>query len=159
MSARAATAGSSACWAAGTVALLLELALMPSKSVSSGSNGRLRALLRPPLPLIASLARIVPDVGWAEYFFANGATRASTAYSATMWSSSNRAVAVSMAGGSAAALELVNALPGGNARARHHLLPGVGADPLVKLSRPDEASDRVKRAARLTHNEREHDLL
>jgi len=71
----------------------------------------------------------------------------------------NRAVAVSMADGPAAALELVDALVAENALARYHLLPAVRADLLVKLARPDEARAEFERAAGLTDNERERDLL
>ncbi|MCP2267891.1 RNA polymerase sigma factor [Actinokineospora diospyrosa] len=71
----------------------------------------------------------------------------------------NRAVAVSMADGPAAALELVDALVAGNSLARYHLLPAVRADLLVKLERPDEARVEFERAAGLTDNERERDLL
>ena len=71
----------------------------------------------------------------------------------------NRAVAVSMADGPAAALELVDALVDENALARYHLLPAVRADLLVKLARPDEARAEFERAAGLTDNERERDLL
>jgi predicted RNA polymerase sigma factor len=71
----------------------------------------------------------------------------------------NRAVAVSMADGPAAALELVDALVAENALARYHLLPAVRADLLVKLARPDEARAEFERAAGLTENERERDLL
>ncbi len=71
----------------------------------------------------------------------------------------NRAVAVSMADGPAAALELVDALVADNELARYHLLPAVRADLLVKLSRPVEARAEFERAAVLTGNERERDLL
>ena len=71
----------------------------------------------------------------------------------------NRAVAVSMADGPAAALELVDALVDENALARYHLLPAVRADLLVKLARSDEARAEFERAALLTDNERERDLL
>ncbi|GAA3040192.1 RNA polymerase sigma factor [Actinokineospora globicatena] len=71
----------------------------------------------------------------------------------------NRAVAVGMAEGPAAALELVDALVGGGALARYHLLPAVRADLLVKLARPGEAKAEFERAAALTDNERERTLL
>ncbi|PPK63200.1 RNA polymerase sigma factor (sigma-70 family) [Actinokineospora auranticolor] len=71
----------------------------------------------------------------------------------------NRAVAVSMADGPAAALALVDALVETKALARYHLLPAVRADLLVKLARPDEARAEFERAAALTDNNRERDLL
>lgn len=69
----------------------------------------------------------------------------------------NRAVAVSMADGPAAALELVDGLAG--RLTRYHLLPAVRGDLLVKLGRPAEARVEFERAAGLTANERERDLL
>ena len=69
----------------------------------------------------------------------------------------NRAVAVSMADGPAAALELVDGLAG---RLEHyHLLPSVRGDLLARLGRPAEARAEFERAAALTANERERDLL
>jgi RNA polymerase sigma-70 factor, ECF subfamily len=69
----------------------------------------------------------------------------------------NRAVAVSMAQGPAAALELVDGLDG--RLHGYHLLPTVRGDLLAKLGRPAEARAEFERAAALTANERERDLL
>jgi RNA polymerase sigma-70 factor (ECF subfamily) len=69
----------------------------------------------------------------------------------------NRAVAVSMADGPAAALELVDGL--GGRLDNYHLLPSVRGDLLVKLGRPAEARAEFERAAGLTANERERELL
>jgi predicted RNA polymerase sigma factor len=69
----------------------------------------------------------------------------------------NRAVAVSMAEGPAAALELVDELDG--ALPNYHLLPSVRADLLAKLGRRDEARAEFQRAAALTANARERELL
>jgi RNA polymerase sigma factor (sigma-70 family) len=73
----------------------------------------------------------------------------------------NRAVAVSMADGPAAALPLVEALAanGGGELRDYHLLPSVRADLLAKLGRRDEARAEFERAASLTRNERERTLL
>jgi RNA polymerase sigma factor (sigma-70 family) len=71
----------------------------------------------------------------------------------------NRAVAVSMAYGPAAGLELVDALTSEPALARYHLLPAVRADLLAKLGRTDEARVELERASGLTANERERALL
>lgn len=71
----------------------------------------------------------------------------------------NRAVAVGMARGPAAALPLVDALQGEPALARYHLLPSVRGDLLFKLGRRAEARAEFERAARLTRNERERALL
>ncbi len=71
----------------------------------------------------------------------------------------NRAVAVAMAFGPAAGLELVDALGGEKALANYHLLPSVRGDLLFKLGRLDEAHREFKRAAGLTRNAREQVLL
>jgi RNA polymerase sigma factor (sigma-70 family) len=71
----------------------------------------------------------------------------------------NRAVAVAMAFGPAAALELVDALVADGSLAGYHLLPSVRGDLLAKLDRPDEAREEFARAASLTRNERERTLL
>jgi RNA polymerase sigma factor (sigma-70 family) len=71
----------------------------------------------------------------------------------------NRAVAVAMAFGPAAGLELVDALVADGSLASYHLLPSVRGDLLAKLDRPDEAREEFARAASLTRNERERTLL
>lgn len=71
----------------------------------------------------------------------------------------NRAVAVGMAQGPAAALPLVDALAKEPALERYHLLPSVRADLLAKLGRTDEAKAELARAAELTQNAREKTLL
>lgn len=71
----------------------------------------------------------------------------------------NRAVAVGMARGPAAGLELVDALAADAALRNYHLLPSVRGDLLKKLGRMDEARTEFERAASLTRNARERDLL
>jgi RNA polymerase sigma factor (sigma-70 family) len=71
----------------------------------------------------------------------------------------NRAVAVSMADGPQAGLDLVEALAAEPALTRYHLLPSVRADLLYKLGRRDEARTEFERAASLTQNTRERVLL
>jgi RNA polymerase sigma-70 factor (ECF subfamily) len=71
----------------------------------------------------------------------------------------NRAVAVAMASGPAAGLELVDALTADRSLANYHLLPSVRGDLLKKLSRFDEARAEFERAASLTQNARERNLL
>jgi RNA polymerase sigma factor (sigma-70 family) len=71
----------------------------------------------------------------------------------------NRAVAVSMAYGPEAALELVDALIEDNALGDYHLLPSVRADLLARLGRADEALAELDRALQLTQNESERRLL
>ncbi len=71
----------------------------------------------------------------------------------------NRAMALAMAFGPAAGLELVDAIAGEPALASYHLLPAVRGDLLTKLGRFDEARAELERAASLTRNLRERDLL
>ncbi|MFF2374292.1 RNA polymerase sigma factor [Streptomyces xiamenensis] len=71
----------------------------------------------------------------------------------------NRAVAVSMAEGPAAGLALVDALREEPALKDYHLLPSVRGDLLARLGRDAEAREEFRRAASLTHNERERALL
>jgi RNA polymerase sigma factor (sigma-70 family) len=71
----------------------------------------------------------------------------------------NRAVAVSMASGPAAGLQIVDALAAHPALERYHLLPSVRGDLLVKLGRLSEARTELERAASLTKNVREQRLL
>ena len=71
----------------------------------------------------------------------------------------NRAVAVSMAFGPAAGLEIVDTLTSEPSLKSYHLLPSVRADLLSKLGRFSEACEEFKRAASLTRNAREHELL
>jgi len=71
----------------------------------------------------------------------------------------NRAVAVSMASGPQAGLDLVDTLAAEPALEGYHLLPSVRGDLLVKLGRLDEARPEFERAAELTRNVRERELL
>lgn len=71
----------------------------------------------------------------------------------------NRAVAVSMADGPAAALPIVDALADDPALRGYHLLPSVRADLLAKLGRAHEARAEFRRAAAMTGNQRERDHL
>jgi RNA polymerase sigma-70 factor, ECF subfamily len=71
----------------------------------------------------------------------------------------NRAVAVAMAFGPVAGLELVDRLAGERALAGYHLLPSVRADLLERLGRREEAYAELTRAAGMTENERERVLL
>jgi RNA polymerase sigma-70 factor (ECF subfamily) len=71
----------------------------------------------------------------------------------------NRAVAVSMAFGPEAGLELVDALTSNRMLENYHLLPSVRGDLLVKLGRLAEARLEFERAAALTQNGRERELL
>jgi RNA polymerase sigma factor (sigma-70 family) len=71
----------------------------------------------------------------------------------------NRAVAVSMAEGPQAGLDLIDALASEPSLRGYHLLPGVRGDLLVKLGRTEEARPEFVRAAALTRNARERAFL
>jgi RNA polymerase sigma-70 factor, ECF subfamily len=71
----------------------------------------------------------------------------------------NRAVAIAMAFGPAAGLALVDELASEPLLEDYHLLPGVRGDLLAKLGRLDEARAELERAASLTRNARERQLL
>lgn len=71
----------------------------------------------------------------------------------------NRAVAVAMASGPAAGLELVDSLAGEPSLKSYHLLHSVRADFLMKLGRFAEARTELERAASLTRNTREQEML
>lgn len=71
----------------------------------------------------------------------------------------NRAVAVGMARGPAAGLELVDSLVSDPALENYHLLPSVRGDLLKKLGRMEEARAEFERAASITRNVRERNLL
>ncbi|RUQ98985.1 RNA polymerase sigma factor [Labedella endophytica] len=71
----------------------------------------------------------------------------------------NRAVAVSMAEGPAAALRIVDGLVASGRLAGYHLLPSVRGELLARLDRSDEARAELLEAARLTGNERERAVL
>ncbi len=71
----------------------------------------------------------------------------------------NRAVAVGMADGPGAGLALVDEIAGEPSLKATHLLPAVRGDLLEKLGRFDEAAREFERAAELTRNEREREVL
>ncbi|MGN6202087.1 MAG: RNA polymerase sigma factor [Solirubrobacterales bacterium] len=71
----------------------------------------------------------------------------------------NRAVALGMAFGPEAGLALLDEIEDEKALANNHLLPSVRGDLLEKAGRKDEAAAEFKRAAEMTANERERELL
>jgi RNA polymerase sigma factor (sigma-70 family) len=71
----------------------------------------------------------------------------------------NRAVAVGMASGPAEGLEILDSLAGDPALKGYHLLPAARADMLEKLGRAGEARREFERAAAMTRNARERDLM
>jgi len=101
-------------------------------------------------------ARTPPETDWARIVALYG-TLARVAPSPVV--ELNRAVAVGMAFGPAAGLELVDALTSEPSLEGYHLLPSIRGDFLAKLSRFDEARAEFERAASLTRNARERTLL
>jgi RNA polymerase sigma factor (sigma-70 family) len=101
-------------------------------------------------------ARTAEDTDWPHIVKLYGAL---AGISPTPVVELNRAVAVSMASGPAAGLELVDRLSEAPALQAYHLLPGVRGDLLSKLGRHREARAEFERAASLTRNERERALL
>ncbi|HEY2705635.1 MAG TPA: RNA polymerase subunit sigma-24, partial [Candidatus Dormibacteraeota bacterium] len=71
----------------------------------------------------------------------------------------NRGVAVAMAVGPAAGLEIVDGLAAEPSLRAYHLLPAVRGDLLARLGRDAEAGAEFERAASLTQNARERELL
>ncbi len=71
----------------------------------------------------------------------------------------NRAMAVAMAHGPAAGLEILDAISDEPALRDYHWLPSARGDLLAKLGRLDEARSELERAAQLTPNARERELL
>ncbi|WP_275976193.1 RNA polymerase sigma factor [Geothrix oryzisoli] len=71
----------------------------------------------------------------------------------------NRAVALAMASGPAAGLEIVDTLASEPSLREYHLLPSIRGDLLAKLGRAGEARAEFQRAASLTRNDRERKLL
>jgi RNA polymerase sigma factor (sigma-70 family) len=71
----------------------------------------------------------------------------------------NRAVAIGMAFGPEAGLELLEEIEDDPALSKYHLLPSVRGDLLEKAGRPEEAASKSKKAATLATNDRERELL
>jgi RNA polymerase sigma-70 factor (ECF subfamily) len=101
-------------------------------------------------------ARAAQDTDWARIAALYGALLALVPSPVVAL---NRAVAVGMAEGPAAALPLVDALVPDPALSGYHLLPSVRGDLLWKLARRDEARAEFERAASLTRNAAERALL
>jgi RNA polymerase sigma factor (sigma-70 family) len=101
-------------------------------------------------------ARVPADTDWARIVALYDALAALTGSPVVEL---NRAVAVAMAFGPAAGLELVDALADARELAGYHLLPSVRADLLERLGRREEAYAELTRAAGMTENERERVLM
>jgi RNA polymerase sigma factor (sigma-70 family) len=101
-------------------------------------------------------ARVVEDTDWMRMVALYDGLAALTGSPVVEL---NRAVAVAMAFGPEAGLELVDGLVSAESLPGYHLLPAVRGDLLVKLGRTDEASAEFSRAADMTQNSRERTLL
>jgi predicted RNA polymerase sigma factor len=101
-------------------------------------------------------ARTAPETDWARIVALYDALAELTPSAVVEL---NRAVAVGMAFGPAAGLELVDALMSEPSLKTYHFLPSVRGDLLAKLGRHDEARAEFERAAALTQNARERELL
>ena len=114
--------------------------------------------------LIAALARMVRDIGLAEDLAQDALVAALEQWPTSVVPDNpgawlNRAVALAMAFGPAAGLEVVDTLTSELSLEGYHLLPSVRGDFLAKLGRFDEARAEFARAASLTRNARERTLL
>ncbi len=156
-----------------------------SPSPAASTARAIEAVWRIEAPkLIASLARIVRDVGLAEdlaqdalvvalekwpesgvpdkpgaWLMAKALYDGLVEIAPSPVVALKRAVAVGMAFGPAAGLELADELREEPSLQAYHLLPSVRGDLLVKLGRSQEARSEFERAANLTRNARERALL
>ena len=129
-------------------------ALARAEALAGGANGRYA--LQAAIAACHARARRAEDTDWRR--IAELYTRLAEVTPSPVVEL-NRAVAVGMASGPAAGLELVGRLSADPALANYHLLPAVRADFLMKLKRFDEARSELERAASLTRNARERALL
>ena len=124
----------------------------------AGKLGGVRGsyLLQAEIVACHARARVSDDTDWARIAALYGEL-AAIARSPIV--ELNRAVAVGMALGPAAGLELVDALVAEGSLEKYHLLPSVRGDLLKKLGRLEEARVEFELAARLTGNAREREML
>ncbi|MFM0739285.1 RNA polymerase sigma factor [Paraburkholderia xenovorans] len=130
------------------------LAALASSDALGGASGPYA--LQAALAACHARARRAEDTDWAQIVALYDAL-AQVAPSPVV--ELNRAVAVGMAFGPAAGLEIVDALASDAALAHYHWLPSVRGDLLAKLGRMDEARAELERAAGMTRNARERELL
>lgn len=131
-------------------------ALARAEALSGAHDGLGPYSLQAAIAACHARARVPDDTNWAGIAALYDAL-AQTAPSPVV--ELNRAVAVSMAFGPAAGLELVDALVAEPQLKNYHLLPSVRGDLLTKLGRPGDARAEFMRAAALTRNTRERQLL
>ncbi|HUQ21041.1 MAG TPA: RNA polymerase sigma factor [Gemmatimonadaceae bacterium] len=119
-----------------------------------GNNGRY--VLQAEIAACHARARKPDDTDWARIA---GYYEELAAITASPIVELNRAVAIAMAYGPALGLELVDSLVDEPSLKNYHLLPAVRGDCLLKLGRNDEARAEFERAAAMTRNSKERDLL
>ncbi len=128
----------------------------PGARRAAGPGERIRTCCRLRSPPATRRARTAAETDWKQIASLYGElARLSPSPVVEL----NRAVAVGMASGPAAGLALADALRSEPALAGYHLLPAVRGDLLEKLGRREEARTEFERAAALTRNERERELL
>jgi RNA polymerase sigma factor (sigma-70 family) len=121
-----------------------------------GSRGRGPYALQAAIAACHATAPAPEDTDWEEIVALYGALAALQPSAVVEL---NRAVALSMAHGPEAGLDVVDRLVEDGGLESYHLLPSVRADFLLKLGRSAEAEREFRRAAELTGNERERALL
>jgi RNA polymerase sigma factor (sigma-70 family) len=136
--------------------LLIERGLVELAHADSLPEPRGPYTLQAAIAACHGRARTPDETAWAEIVALYDALAALTPSPVIEL---NRAVAVSMAEGPAAGLELVDATADDPALADYHLLPAVRGDMLERLDRREEATIEFARAATLTRNGAERDLL
>ncbi len=136
--------------------LLIGRGLSALARAESLSSGRGEYTLQAAIAACHARARVASETDWpriAELYAQLAAVNPSPIVEL------NRAVAVAMAHGPAAGLEIVDRLGGERSLESYHLLPAVRGDFLAKLGRGAEARTEFERAASLTRNARERALL
>jgi RNA polymerase sigma factor (sigma-70 family) len=136
--------------------LLIRRGLVALERAESLSNGLGPYTLQAAIAACHARARVAEETDWPRIAGLYGAL-AQLAPSPVV--ELNRAVAIAMAFGPAAGLDLVDTLTSEPSLKSYHLLPSVRGDLLAKLGRNDEARAEFERAASLTRNARERDLL
>lgn len=130
----------------------IERGLAALERAKSLGDGRGSYTLQADIAACHARARVAVDTDWARIASLYGDL---VAVAASPVVQLNRAMAVSMAHGPAAGLELVDALASEPSLRRYHLLPSARGDLLAKLGRLDEARVELERAASLTDNARQ----
>jgi RNA polymerase sigma-70 factor (ECF subfamily) len=130
------------------------LAALARAEALGGARGRFA--LQAAITACHARARTADETDWARIAELYGAL---AAVSPSPIVELNRGVAVAMASGPQAGLDIIDRLTGEPSLQRYHLLPGARADLLFKLGRLDEARAEFERAAAMTRNARERAVL